>query len=163
MGRSTINAPKFIGILERRRAAQLLLRDNADRMREAREAVNRIRTIIRADAQGDEHVDALLRLPLAEAQALPESQVVSFRLDDDDAFKSWARANRRSANSERPQFEARINVQNWKNYVRELATLKRLETEHERQRAAFDEQFAVVDSLIQFVKERRLWSAEFEV
>lgn len=160
---STINRGKLIAILERRRSAHLLQRDLADRMRDAREAVNRFRNIIRADAQGDDHVDALLRLPLAEAQALPEAQVVSFRLADDDAFKAWARANGRNADSERPQFEARINLNNWRTYVRELATLERLTAEHERQRAAYDEQFAVVDGLIDFTKKQRLWGQDLEV
>lgn len=159
---STINRGKLIALLERRRAAHLLQRDTTARMQDAREAVARLRTIIRADGQGDEHVDALLRLPLAEAQALPESQVVSFTLKE-DVFLSWAKAHGRNADSERPQFAARVNVDNWRRYVRELATLERLTAEHERQRAAFDEQFAVVDGLIDFTKKQRLWGQDLVV
>lgn len=128
--------PKLMKLLERRHTAMLQRRDIGNRHQEARSDLSRPRTALERSAHvtgAHDHIERLLRLPLAEAIKLTKDEVTVFS---------------RPGNAQR--LNANINFEDWKSYLAGLARVERLAGEVAAQEG--NAQFAIIPKLLEAVQ-----------
>lgn len=129
--------PKLMKLLEGRHTAMLQRRDISHRHQEARSDLSRPRSALERSAHAagaHDHIERLLRLPLAKAIELTKDEVTVYN---------------RPGNPQR--FNANINFEEWKSYLAGLARVERLAGEVAAQEG--NEQFAIIPKLLEAVQD----------
>ena len=128
--------PKLMKLLERQRTFMLQRRDINKRYQEARTDLSRPRAGLERGAHAagaHDHIERLLRLPLAEAMKLTKEDVTSYL---------------RPGNTQR--FNANINFSDWSSYLGGLMRFERLAGEVATYES--NAQFAIVPKLLEAVQ-----------
>lgn len=133
--------PKLVRLIEQRRAAHLVIADQSERWRAARDSRMRFERIIRDGSRSsrpnDAFIEQLLSLPLHEAFALTAEEVQGFD---------------RQSGMTREKRDTGVNFGNFRNYLEYREREERLRAELETARTQFDERYSIVPQLCDAVR-----------
>jgi hypothetical protein len=149
---ATYDKEKILGLLERRRAAGMNLRDLSDRAREERATISRMRQTMERNAMGRAPaavIERLLDLPLQKALALQKDDVCGYAIE------------RKGGGEDR--HITGIVFETWLQYQGARQKHERLVASEATLRAEFDEQFGVVPRLLDAIREWGFNNPELEV
>jgi hypothetical protein len=142
---------KLIGLLERKRAAYITLRDYSTRASSAQDALNRHISHMRSNASemtAGDAIDRLLLLPLSEAAALKRADVEEYQIQRGSLTDA-----RRTG----------VPFGMWEKYLSMRASAERLRADQAMVQGRIDSQFAVITHLVAAVKKWGFADPELEV
>lgn len=142
---------KLIGLLERKRAAYITLRDYSTRASSAQDALNRHVGHMKSNAStmsAGDAIDQLLLLSLPEAAALKRADVEEYQIQRGSVA------------------EARLTgvpFDMWRKYLAMRASAERLRADQATVQSMIDSQFSVLSHLVEAVKKWGFADPELEV
>jgi hypothetical protein len=138
---ASYDKPKLIALLEARNAEFVQISDISARLRDARTALDKMKTHIRLAASqfgaSAVAVDHLLGLPLAEAQRLSQEEIEGYEMEDHRGVRKYLTG---------------INVQNFTAYLNARAAAEHLKRQYAAAEADFDVRFGIVPRLLEAVE-----------